>query len=52
MSSKNKENIIIIGSGLAAHAAGIYTSRARLNPLMFEGEMAEALQRRAVNNNN
>ena len=35
-----KRNVIIIGSGPAAHAAGIYASRARLNPLMFEGEMA------------
>ena len=35
-----KQNVIIIGSGPAAHAAGIYAARARLNPLMFEGEMA------------
>ena len=35
-----KRNVIIIGSGPAAHAAGIYAARARLNPLMFEGEMA------------
>lgn len=34
------ENIVIIGSGPAAHAAVIYTARARLNPLMFEGMMA------------
>jgi thioredoxin reductase (NADPH) len=34
------ENVIIIGSGPAAHTAGIYTSRAELNPLLFEGEMA------------
>ena len=32
--------VVIIGSGPAAHAAGIYTSRALLEPLMFEGEMA------------
>ena len=35
-----KQNVIIIGSGPAAHAAGIYTGRALLNPIMFEGEMA------------
>ncbi|MFP4638166.1 MAG: thioredoxin-disulfide reductase [Spirochaetaceae bacterium] len=34
------ENVIIVGSGPAAHAAAIYTSRAELEPLMFEGFMA------------
>jgi len=34
------ENIIIIGSGPAAHTAAIYAARANLNPLMFEGMMA------------
>ncbi|HOW36524.1 MAG TPA: thioredoxin-disulfide reductase [Candidatus Omnitrophota bacterium] len=34
------ENIVIIGSGPAAHAAAIYTARARLDPLMFEGMLA------------
>ena len=34
------ENVIIIGSGPAAHTAAIYTGRAKLNPLMFEGLMA------------
>lgn len=33
-------NVIIIGSGPAAHTAAIYTSRADLKPLMFEGFMA------------
>ncbi|MDR4508662.1 MAG: thioredoxin-disulfide reductase [Candidatus Brocadiaceae bacterium] len=31
------ENIIIIGSGPAAHTAAIYSGRAKLNPLLFEG---------------
>ncbi len=34
------ENIVIIGSGPAAHTAAIYSARARLNPLMYEGMMA------------
>lgn len=34
------ENVIIIGSGPAAHTAAIYAARANLGPLMFEGMMA------------
>jgi len=34
------EDIVIIGSGPAAHTAAIYAGRAKLNPLMFEGMMA------------
>ena len=33
-------DVCIIGSGPAGHTAGIYTSRANLNTIMFEGFMA------------
>ena len=33
-------NVIIIGSGPAGYTAGLYTSRAMLEPLMFAGYMS------------
>jgi thioredoxin reductase (NADPH) len=40
---KDTEQLIIIGSGPAAHTAAIYAARAELAPLMFEGFMASGV---------
>lgn len=40
MTDTMTHSLIIIGSGPAAHTAGIYASRADMAPLMFEGEYA------------
>ncbi len=34
------QNVVIVGSGPAGHTAAIYTGRANLSPLMFEGFLA------------
>lgn len=35
-----KRRVVIVGSGPAGHTAAIYTSRANLNPLLYEGFMS------------
>ena len=40
MTNTNVENVIIVGSWPAGHTAAIYTWRAMLDPLMFEGFLA------------
>lgn len=35
--------VVIIGSGPAAHTAAIYLARAELNPVLYEGFMANGI---------
>ncbi len=35
---ETKAKVLIIGSGPAGYTAGIYASRANLNPVIYEGE--------------
>ncbi len=37
------ENVVIIGSGPAAHTAAIYAARSKINPLLYEGFMAAGI---------
>ena len=37
------DNVVIIGSGPAAHTAAIYAARANLSPILFEGFMENGL---------
>ena len=37
MAEEKKVRVLIIGSGPAGYTAGIYASRANLNPLIYEG---------------
>jgi thioredoxin reductase (NADPH) len=38
MSTRNREALVIIGSGPAAWTAALYAARANLNPVLYEGE--------------
>lgn len=43
MSERKTEELVIIGSGPAAWTAALYAARARLDPIIFEGEPSKLL---------
>jgi len=38
-----RTHVVIVGGGPAAHTAAIYLARAELEPILFEGWMANGL---------
>lgn len=48
MAEQQIENVVIVGSGPAAWSAAIYTARAELNPLVFEGAITEDNRQRGT----
>ena len=40
---RQKAKVVIIGGGPAAHTAAIYLARAELEPILFEGFMANGI---------
>ena len=43
MSERKLENIVIIGSGPAAWTAALYAARAKLDPVVYEGELSREM---------
>ena len=40
---RSASKVLIVGSGPAGHTAAIYTARANLEPIMYEGWMANGI---------
>jgi thioredoxin reductase (NADPH) len=40
---ESEADVVIVGSGPAGHTAAIYTARAQLHPIMFEGDLANGV---------